>query len=59
MPERASNGLHVIFGTGPVGCWTARALCEPGIPVRAVNRSGRRPDLLPDGVQLGAADRCD
>jgi len=59
MRERASTGLHVIFGTGPAGCWTARALCGLGMPVRAVNRSGRRPALLPDGVQLGAADLTD
>jgi hypothetical protein len=37
--------LHVIFGTGPVGCWTARALRSQGRAVRAVNRSGARPSL--------------
>ena len=30
--------LHVIFGTGPVGCWTARALRGQGKQVRAVNK---------------------
>ena len=48
--------LHVIFGTGPVGCWTARALREMDIPVRAVNRSGKRPDLMPEDVEMVAAD---
>jgi nucleoside-diphosphate-sugar epimerase len=51
--------LHVIFGTGPVGCWTARALCRIGKRVRAVNRSGKRPALLPDDVELVSADVSD
>jgi nucleoside-diphosphate-sugar epimerase len=51
--------LHVIFGTGPVGQWTARALRERGEPVRMVNRSGRRPSLLPDDVELIQADVTD
>ena len=53
------NELHVIFGTGPVGCWIARALREQNIPVLAVNRSGKRPDLLPDDVEMVAADASD
>lgn len=53
------NELHVIFGTGPVGCWIARALRELNIPVRAVNRSGKRPDLMPDEVKIVAADASD
>ena len=48
--------LHVILGSGPVGCWTARALVEKGHAVRVVNRSGRRPDLLPDAAEVVAAD---
>lgn len=55
-PRDPQHELHVIFGTGPVGCWTARTLVAEGRRVRAVNRSGRRPDLLPDGVELRAAD---
>ncbi len=51
--------LHVIFGTGPVGCWTARALCASGVAVRAVNRSGRRPALMPAAVEVVAADVAD
>jgi nucleoside-diphosphate-sugar epimerase len=51
--------LHVIFGTGPVGCWTAHALRELHIPVRAINRSGKRPKLMPDDVEMVAADASD
>lgn len=55
-----SNGaLSVIFGTGPVGCWIARALRELDIPVRTVNRSGRRPALMPPDVEVAAADLSD
>jgi nucleoside-diphosphate-sugar epimerase len=48
--------LHVIFGTGPAGCWTAHALREKGLSVRAVNRSGKRPGLMPPDVEIVAAD---
>jgi nucleoside-diphosphate-sugar epimerase len=51
--------LHVIFGTGPVGCWIARALVDRGLAVRAVNRSGARPGLLPEEVELVKADVTD
>jgi nucleoside-diphosphate-sugar epimerase len=51
--------LHVIFGTGPVGCWTARALCGQGRTVRAVNRSGVRPSLMPADVEMAKADVAD
>ena len=51
--------LHVIFGTGPVGCWTARALREMDLHVRAVNRSGKRPDLMPAKVETVKADASD
>ncbi len=51
--------LHVIFGTGPVGCWTARTLRSMGISVRAVNRSGKRPELMPKDVEIVAADASD
>ncbi len=51
--------LHVIFGTGPVGCWTARALCSRGRAVRAVNRSGVRPGLMPAEVEMAKADVAD
>ena len=51
--------LHVIFGTGPVGCWTALALCSQGHAVRAVNRSGVRPGLMPIDVEMTKADVAD
>ena len=51
--------LHVIFGTGPVGCWTARALRSQGRAVRAVNRSGARPSLMPADVEMAKADVAD
>ena len=54
-----STDLHVILGTGPVGCWTARALRDEGHAVRAVNRSGRRPSLMPADVEVVAADVSD
>ena len=50
---------HVIFGTGPAGIWTARALAEMGHAVRAVNRTGQRPGLLPSDVEVLAADASD
>lgn len=50
---------HVIFGTGPVGCWIARSLREMDLPVRAVNRSGKRPALMPEDVEILAADLAD
>ncbi len=54
-----TDQTHVIFGTGPVGCWIARVLRELNIPVRAVNRSGGRPDLMPEDVEIAAADVSD
>ena len=53
------NDLVVVFGTGPAGCWTARSLLEKGFAVRAVNRSGIRPALLPAEVELRALDASD
>ena len=54
-----SAELHVIFGTGPVGCWTARELRRQGRAVRAVNRSGVRPGLMPAAVEVIKADVAD
>jgi len=50
--------LHVIFGTGPLGKWTARELVKMGKTVRMVNRSGRA-DRLPTGVEIVAGDAYD
>lgn len=58
-PVSPDAPLHVVLGTGPVGCWTARTLVARGLNVRAVNRSGRRPDLLPPEATLETADVSD
>lgn len=50
------NELHVILGTGPVGCWIARTLREENFAVRAVNLAGKRPDLMPTDVEIITAD---
>ena len=39
------NAFHLIFGSGPVGCWTAHALRELSVPVKAVNRSVKFPSV--------------
>lgn len=54
-----ASELHVIFGTGAVGSWTARALRGQGKRVRAVNRSGARPNLMPADVEVVMADASD
>jgi nucleoside-diphosphate-sugar epimerase len=54
-----SESLHVVFGTGPAGAWISRVLIGRGERVRAVNRSGVRPALVPDGVEVVAADVSD
>lgn len=51
--------LHVIFGTGPAGAATARALVGMGRRVRAVNRSGASNGLLPAEIEVVAADVTD
>jgi nucleoside-diphosphate-sugar epimerase len=42
-----------------VGCWTARALRALDLPVRAINRSGKRPPLMPADVEIVATDASD
>jgi nucleoside-diphosphate-sugar epimerase len=46
--------LHVVFGTGPLGQATMRALIKRGRQVRMVNRSGKAES--PVGVELVAGD---
>lgn len=50
--------LHVIFGTGPLGKWTARELLKQGKRVRLINRSGKT-DRLPEGAEIAAGDAFD
>lgn len=51
------NDLHVIFGAGPVGQATARALVTAGERVRVINRSGKA--NVPAGVEVRAGDASD
>src|SRR5689334_14378134 len=50
--------LHVVFGTGPLGKWTARELTGLGRQVRMINRSGKA-DRLPEAVEILASDAYD
>jgi nucleoside-diphosphate-sugar epimerase len=50
-----SNELHVIFGTGPLGKWTARELVKLGKPVRMINRSGKLSGM-PQGIEVIKGD---
>ena len=54
----ASPELHVIFGTGPLGKWTARELVRQGKRVRLINRSGIATDV-PTGAEIVKADAYD
>ena len=54
----SQNELHVIFGTGALGKWTARELVKMGKTVRMVNRSGKS-DRIPAGVEVIASDAYD
>ena len=49
----------MIFGTGPAACWTAHHLRSKGVAVKAVNRSGSRPALMPADVSIIRADVFD
>ena len=51
--------LHIVFGTGPVGQATARELVKRGKAVKLVNRSGKKPEGIPDGVPVVAGDVFD
>lgn len=48
--------FHVIFGTGPLGVSTMKALVKRGQQVKMVNRSGAAPQGVPDQVQIVAGD---
>lgn len=53
-----TDELHVIFGTGPLGKWTARELVRLGKKVRMINRTGRLTGM-PAGVEIVASDAYD
>ena len=59
MTTPPTSGFHLIFGTGPAACWTAHHLCSQGVAVKAVNRSGSRPALMPADVSIIRADVFD
>jgi nucleoside-diphosphate-sugar epimerase len=52
------NDLHVIFGSGPLGKWTARELTNIGHRVRIINRKGSATDL-PTSVEVVKGDAYD
>lgn len=51
--------LHVIFGTGALGKWTARELVKQGKQVRMVSHSGKADPRIPKGVEIVAGDAYD
>jgi nucleoside-diphosphate-sugar epimerase len=58
-----ADGLHVVFGAGPLGLAVAHALAAHGSAgsghrVRLVNRSGHAPEA-PRGAEVVAADASD
>lgn len=55
----AQAELHVIYGTGPVGQAVAQELVKPGKAVKMINRSGKKPEGVPDGVTMAAGDVFD
>lgn len=57
--KASGEGVHVIFGTGPVGCSAARLLLEKGLRVRMVNRTGNRPDGLLEGLSRDEESRLE
>jgi len=58
--NRASGaGVHVIFGTGPVGCSAAKLLLEKGFRVRMINRTGKRPEGLREGLSPDEESRLE
>ena len=55
--KEQSRGLHVVFGTGPVGLAVADELLRRGERVRLVNRSGKA--AAPEGVVVVGGDATD
>lgn len=55
----AQNELHVVFGTGALGKWTARELVKMDKQVRVISHSGKADPRLPEGVEIVAGDAYD
>ena len=58
MNTQNTQELHVIFGTGPLGKWTAHELVKLGKRVRMINRSGKAQDVSAQ-VEVVASDAYD
>ena len=55
----SQNELHVIFGTGALGKWTARELVRLGKPVRMVSHSGKADSRIPVEAEVVKGDAHD
>jgi len=55
----SQNELHVIFGTGALGKWTARELVRLGKPVRMISHSGKADLRIPAEVEVVKGDAYD
>ncbi len=55
----SQNELHVVFGTGALGKWTARELVKLGKPVRMVSHSGKKDSRIPAEVEVVQGDAYD
>jgi nucleoside-diphosphate-sugar epimerase len=55
----SQNELHVIFGTGALGKWTARELGRLGRQVRMVSHSGKTVSRIPAEVEIVQGDAYD
>jgi nucleoside-diphosphate-sugar epimerase len=55
----SQNELHVIFGTGALGKWTARELIRLGKPVRMISHSGKADSRIPAEVEVVKGDAYD
>jgi uncharacterized protein YbjT (DUF2867 family) len=52
----SQNELHVVFGTGALGKWTARELVRLGRRVRMVSHSGKTDPRIPAEVEVVQGD---
>lgn len=55
----SQNELHVVFGTGALGKWTARELVGMGKNVRMVSHSGKADPRIPAEVEVVKGDAYD
>lgn len=55
----SQNELHVVFGTGALGKWTARELVKLGRQVRMISHSGKADSRIPAEVEVVQGDAYD